>query len=148
MTPQELYAEYPFNYDNYMGFLRLYVTLLGSGPSAEELDLANAYNHDNYIEWIGRAWVLGAEPPSAIESEIEANWIVNQAITPIDFSTNFTGIVESYGMTVIPEGLAFDTNTGILSGTPTSQGGGRPGVIAYGRELNASCILDYSVGVA
>ncbi len=147
-TVAELYEQYPFQYDNYLGFLRLYVNLLGSGPSAEELDLAVAYNHDNYLNWITLAQGLGAAPPSAIEPEITANWVIDVPITPIDFSTNFTGVVVDYGMTVVPTGLSFDTATGILSGTPTTLSGGRPGVIAYGRELNASCILDYTVGAA
>jgi len=41
----------------------------------------------------------------------------NVLMAPIDFSTYFTGGV-TYTLTVTPSGCSFDTDTGILSGTP------------------------------
>ena len=45
--------------------------------------------------------------------------VISVLMTPVDYSTYFTGAV-SYALAPLPAGLAFDTVTGILSGTPTA----------------------------
>lgn len=143
-TDLELYRKYPFNRDNYLKFMAIWLELEFAGAvTVEETDLLLAYNHDNYLQLIHDANAAGAAPPEAIEPEITAVWTSGVPITPIDFSTNFTGFVVSYSMTVVPTGLTFNTETGVLSGTTNFFGGGRPGVIAHGREHDAACVLDY-----
>ena len=62
-----------------------------------------------------------------------------------DLSIHFRGGV-TYAITLAPTGMTLDTDTGILSGTPDSQIGGRPIVTATNANgTSEDMVFDYTV---
>lgn len=64
------------------------------------------------------------------------NLVQGVEMTPYNFAAHFAQ-GETYAITTTPTGLAFDTGTGILSGTPTNVGGSSPFVTATNGEGSA-----------
>ena len=75
--------------------------------------------------------VRGFHKPEFINGPVgDFAWVQDVEITPVDFSVYFKGAITEYAMSTIPTGLTLDSETGILSGTPTAVSGGQAFVTA------------------
>ena len=61
---------------------------------------------------------------------------INVLMTPYDASVHWIGDITLYGITSINAGLALDTATGIISGTPTAESANNPIMDADGVDSN------------
>jgi len=72
-----------------------------------------------------------SSPPLLIAEVPDFSLTQDVLMAPYDFSDHFAGVaITGYTLTATPTGLAFDTATGILSGTPTAAGSTNPIVSA------------------
>jgi hypothetical protein len=69
---------------------------------------------------IDRAGAPPLQPPTYVGPITLGDLTVDELMTPYDFSTHFSSgaAVDSYSISTTPSGLSFNTNTGVLSGTP------------------------------
>lgn len=78
--------------------------------------------------------------PELISDIPNLELIINVEMTPYDTSTHFIR-GDTYSITSINPGLAFDENTGIISGTPTNLGASNPFVNAHNKYGSAQSNL-------
>ena len=86
--------------------------------------------------------------PSFVDDTGDAQtWNVGAAITPITVDVAAGNPTPTYAVRgVLPGGIAFDTGTRVLSGTPTAQGSGTITITATNSEGNADWTVTYATG--
>ena len=88
-------------------------------------------------------------PSFSVDTGTAQSWTLNEAITDVTVPTASGNPTPTYAVEgSLPAGIAFDTSTRVISGTPTATGSGTITIRATNSEGNADWTVAYSTAAA
>ena len=118
-------------------------------PSGDQADFGALGAGHPFILVISRTAVVDVAPSFTDSTGDDQDWVQGTAITSITVPTASGTPTPTYAVEgSLPAGIAFNTTTRVISGTPTAVGSGTITIRASNSEGNADWTVDYATTAA